>query len=167
MRPPHDLTGFGPQGPRVVPFDGGRVLILIQLKKAVIGITARTRQLIAVVSCNFNYQLDRGEPTGVRTIVIRRSSGIDDRRVDSDSCDCYDASTSVSTLTHRVLTTTGDRVWRDASAAHSAPLDLRSQAILRAVIEEYVSTAQPVGSQALVERYGLGRLERDGSQHPG
>ena len=36
------------------------------------------------------------------------------------------------------------------------PLDLRSQAILRAVIEEYVSTAQPVGSLALVERYGLG-----------
>ena len=36
------------------------------------------------------------------------------------------------------------------------PLDLRSQAILRAVIEEYVTTAQPVGSQALVERYRLG-----------
>jgi heat-inducible transcriptional repressor len=36
------------------------------------------------------------------------------------------------------------------------PLDLRSQAILRAVIEEYVTTAAPVGSQALVERYGLG-----------
>jgi heat-inducible transcriptional repressor len=36
------------------------------------------------------------------------------------------------------------------------PLDLRSQAILRAVIEEYVSTAQPVGSQALVDRYRLG-----------
>ncbi len=36
------------------------------------------------------------------------------------------------------------------------PLDLRSQAILRAVIEEYVATAVPVGSQALVERYGLG-----------
>ncbi len=36
------------------------------------------------------------------------------------------------------------------------PLDLRSQAILRAVIDEYISTAQPVGSQALVERYGLG-----------
>jgi heat-inducible transcriptional repressor len=35
-------------------------------------------------------------------------------------------------------------------------LDLRSQAILRAVIEEYVTTATPVGSQALVERYGLG-----------
>ena len=36
------------------------------------------------------------------------------------------------------------------------PLDLRSQAILRAVIEEYVTTATPVGSLALVERYGLG-----------
>jgi len=36
------------------------------------------------------------------------------------------------------------------------PLDHRSQAILRAVIEEYVTTATPVGSQALVERYGLG-----------
>jgi heat-inducible transcriptional repressor len=35
-------------------------------------------------------------------------------------------------------------------------LDLRSQAILRAVIEEYIASAQPVGSQALVERYGLG-----------
>ena len=38
----------------------------------------------------------------------------------------------------------------------SGPLDLRSQAILRAVIEEYVATATPVGSQALVERYHLG-----------
>ena len=38
----------------------------------------------------------------------------------------------------------------------SGPLDLRSQAILRAVIEEYVTTATPVGSMALVERYGLG-----------
>jgi heat-inducible transcriptional repressor len=36
------------------------------------------------------------------------------------------------------------------------PLDLRAQAILRAVIEEYVTTATPVGSQALVDRYGLG-----------
>ena len=35
------------------------------------------------------------------------------------------------------------------------PLDLRAQAILRAVIEEYVTTATPVGSQALVDRYGL------------
>ena len=34
------------------------------------------------------------------------------------------------------------------------PLDHRSQAILRALIEEYVSTAVPVGSLALVERYG-------------
>ena len=38
----------------------------------------------------------------------------------------------------------------------SGPLDLRSQAILRAVIEEYVTTAAPVGSHALVERYRLG-----------
>jgi heat-inducible transcriptional repressor len=38
----------------------------------------------------------------------------------------------------------------------TGPLDLRTQAILRAVIEEYVTTAQPVGSLALVERYGLG-----------
>ncbi|HEX5015702.1 MAG TPA: heat-inducible transcriptional repressor HrcA [Candidatus Limnocylindrales bacterium] len=35
-------------------------------------------------------------------------------------------------------------------------LDPRSQSILRAVIEEYVDTATPVGSAALVERYGLG-----------
>ncbi len=38
----------------------------------------------------------------------------------------------------------------------SGPLDLRTQAILRAVIEEYVATATPIGSAALVERYGLG-----------
>ena len=38
----------------------------------------------------------------------------------------------------------------------NGPLDLREQAILRAVIEEYVATATPVGSVALVERYGLG-----------
>ncbi len=38
----------------------------------------------------------------------------------------------------------------------SGPLDLRSQAILRAVIEEYVATAAPVASAALVARYRLG-----------
>ena len=38
----------------------------------------------------------------------------------------------------------------------TGPLDLRTQAILRAVIEEYVTSATPVGSLALVERYGLG-----------
>ncbi len=38
----------------------------------------------------------------------------------------------------------------------NGPLDPRAQAILRAVIEEYVASATPVGSQALVERYGLG-----------
>ena len=35
------------------------------------------------------------------------------------------------------------------------PLDQRAQAILRAVIEEYVTTATPVGSQVLVEKYKL------------
>jgi heat-inducible transcriptional repressor len=38
----------------------------------------------------------------------------------------------------------------------AGPLDVRSQAVLRAVIEEYVASATPVGSQALVERYRLG-----------
>ncbi len=38
----------------------------------------------------------------------------------------------------------------------TGPLDVRSQAILRAVIEEYVATATPVGSHVLVERYHLG-----------
>jgi heat-inducible transcriptional repressor len=38
----------------------------------------------------------------------------------------------------------------------TGPLDARSQAILRAVIEEYVVSATPVGSHALVERYRLG-----------
>ncbi|HSG87512.1 MAG TPA: heat-inducible transcriptional repressor HrcA [Candidatus Limnocylindrales bacterium] len=36
------------------------------------------------------------------------------------------------------------------------PLDPRASAILRAVIEEYILTAAPVGSQALVDRYRLG-----------
>src|SRR4051812_44747254 len=36
------------------------------------------------------------------------------------------------------------------------PLDPRSQQILRAVIEEYVTTAEPVGSQTLVQRYRMG-----------
>ena len=38
----------------------------------------------------------------------------------------------------------------------SGPLDARSRAILQAVIDDYVTTASPVGSQALVERYSLG-----------
>ncbi len=38
----------------------------------------------------------------------------------------------------------------------SGPLDQRSQEILRAVIEEYIATAAPVGSHALVERRRLG-----------
>ncbi len=35
------------------------------------------------------------------------------------------------------------------------PLDSRTAQILRAIIEEHIETAQPVGSQALVERRGL------------
>ena len=38
----------------------------------------------------------------------------------------------------------------------SGPLDARSRAILQAVIDDYVTTASPVGSHALVERYSLG-----------
>jgi heat-inducible transcriptional repressor len=37
----------------------------------------------------------------------------------------------------------------------SDPLDPRARAILRAVIEDYIITAAPVGSQALVDRYHL------------
>jgi heat-inducible transcriptional repressor len=38
----------------------------------------------------------------------------------------------------------------------AGPLEPRSQAILRAVIEEYIVTAVPVGSQTLIDRYRLG-----------
>jgi hypothetical protein len=38
----------------------------------------------------------------------------------------------------------------------SGPLDARAQAILRAVIEEYVETVVPVGSHTLVERHPMG-----------
>src|SRR5262245_49989805 len=54
----------------------------------------------------------------------------------------------------RVLTRGDPRVVRRTRPA-LGPLDLRAQAILRAVIEEYVSTATPVGSQALVAKYSL------------
>jgi heat-inducible transcriptional repressor len=36
------------------------------------------------------------------------------------------------------------------------PLDARDRVILRAIIEEYIETAAPVGSQAIVEKYSLG-----------
>lgn len=62
---------------------------------------------------------------------------------------------AVSTLGVRVLTERSRQVARRVRRT-SGPLDLRAQAILRAVIEEYVATATPVSSQALVERYGLG-----------
>ena len=38
----------------------------------------------------------------------------------------------------------------------SGPLDARARAILQAVIDDYVTTASPVGSHTLVERYSLG-----------
>ncbi len=37
----------------------------------------------------------------------------------------------------------------------AGPLDARAMAILRAVIEEYVTSAAPVGSRTLVQRFGL------------
>ena len=40
--------------------------------------------------------------------------------------------------------------------ARPRPLDQRARAVLRAIIEEYVATAMPVGSHALAERYGMG-----------
>jgi hypothetical protein len=39
---------------------------------------------------------------------------------------------------------------------HEAPLDDRKAAILRAIVEEYVETAQPVGSAAIARTTGLG-----------
>ena len=38
----------------------------------------------------------------------------------------------------------------------SGPLDSRAQAILRAVIDEYITSASPIGSHTLIDRYGLG-----------
>jgi heat-inducible transcriptional repressor len=35
-------------------------------------------------------------------------------------------------------------------------LDLRKQQILRAIVDDYVATAEPIGSQLLVEKYALG-----------
>ena len=40
--------------------------------------------------------------------------------------------------------------------AQTSALDDRARAVLRAIIEEYVATATPVGSHALTEKYGLG-----------
>lgn len=40
--------------------------------------------------------------------------------------------------------------------AGARPLDERARKVLRAIIEEYVATATPVGSHILVEKYGLG-----------
>ena len=49
-------------------------------------------------------------------------------------------------------------------------LDERKAAILRAVVEEYIDTAQPVGSAHVVKSSGRARLVGDGAQrhgHPG
>jgi heat-inducible transcriptional repressor len=48
------------------------------------------------------------------------------------------------------------RTPQTASASHP-PVDLteRQRAVLRAVVEDYVLTAEPIGSKALVRRYGL------------
>ena len=67
---------------------------------------------------------------------------------------CYHALSIVSTHTWRVLTRRRTALARRIRRT-TGPLDERTQAILRAVIEEYVTTATPVGSHALVERYGL------------
>jgi len=39
-------------------------------------------------------------------------------------------------------------------------LDERKLAVLRAIVEDYVSTTEPVGSKSLVDRHGLGRVHR-------
>ena len=45
--------------------------------------------------------------------------------------------------------------------------DDRKLAVLRAIVEDYVSTEEPVGSKALVERHRLGRLAGHGPQRHG
>jgi heat-inducible transcriptional repressor len=74
----------------------------------------------------------------------------------------------VSTLACRVLTRTGaagpvfgspqSRSGNQMARRKDrpGPLEPRSAAILRAIIEEYVATAQPVGSLTLVAKYHLG-----------
>ena len=48
-------------------------------------------------------------------------------------------------------------IHRDRDVVWSGPeLTQRQRNVLRAVVEDYVFTAVPVGSKALVSRYGLG-----------
>ena len=50
-----------------------------------------------------------------------------------------------------------ERTARERASAQSGPeLTERQRSVLRAVVEDYVLTAIPVGSKALVQRYGLG-----------
>src|SRR5437667_3051049 len=80
------------------------------------------------------------------------------RRVDTPHHRLLPFGQRVSTLPPRVLTISNQeqRPLARRLRRTSGPLDPRAEAILRAVIEEYVTTAIPVGSQALVERYRLG-----------
>ena len=86
--------------------------------------------------------------------MARTAAAVGRRALTLPKPDCYDAGTVVSTLAWRVLTHEERDLARRIRRT-SGLLDLRSQAILRAVIEEYVGSAVPVGSQALVERYRL------------
>src|SRR6188508_1478518 len=70
--------------------------------------------------------------------------------------------TPISTLDPRVPTPTRrsmaeDRAARERATSPRPAVDLtdRQRSVLRAVVEDYVLTAVPVGSKALVTRYGL------------
>ena len=73
--------------------------------------------------------------------------------------------TRVSTLTARVLTEGVPPVARRIRRP-LGPLDLRAQAILRAVIEEYVSTATPGRQPGARREVQPARVQRDGAQRP-
>lgn len=73
-------------------------------------------------------------------------------------------SRTIGTLTLRVLTDRRRQILGDEAMAHEernvphrSALELteRQRIVLRAVVEDYVLNAIPVGSQALVDRYGL------------
>ena len=45
--------------------------------------------------------------------------------------------------------------------------DDRRFEVLRAIVADFVSTKEPIGSKALVERHNLGRVQRDRAQRHG
>src|SRR4051812_43842708 len=59
---------------------------------------------------------------------------------------------SIGTPQTRVPVTTAER----RATGEVAMQEERRLAVLRAIVEDYVSTEEPVGSKALVERHGLG-----------